>query len=278
MSQTPAISAVVLCFNSASYIENCVRKLFSSYAEIGEHGDVWVIENGSTDGSADILRRLQDEFVQLKVIYETQNTGTTQSRNKGIEQSSGEFVLVLDSDATVNADVLSHLLAILRNDSTIGIAVPQLRYPDGRFQMSTDQFPTLARKFERFFRLRELEAEQLAPADAVDIDYAISALWLIPRRVFNTVGLLDEKIFYSPEDVDFCIRVWLAGFRIRYEPGVWAFHDAQELSRGTKISKFLFRHLSGLCYYFNKHGYWFSCRRIYRRIEQAQQKTTTANA
>ena len=73
--------------------------------------------------------------------------------------------------------------------------------------------------------------------EPIDVDYAISAFWVIRRNAFERVGLFDEKIFYSPEDVDYCIRMWSAGYKITYVPKAEVVHDAQELSRGFKLSK-----------------------------------------
>jgi len=81
------------------------------------------------------------------------------------------------------------------------------------------------------------------------------------------VGLLDEKIFYSPEDVDYCIRVWKAGFDIRYLPKYEIIHDAQEISRakGIRINFFTLSHIKGLLYLFLKHRYLFSGKKFSKR-------------
>ena len=78
----------------------------------------------------------------------------------------------------------------------------------------------------------------------------------------RAVGNVDEKIFYSPEDVDYCMRVWKAGYQIVYAPSAVVVHDAQELSRSRIPNKFTFSHGLGLLYYFKKHQYWFSSARL----------------
>jgi len=75
------------------------------------------------------------------------------------------------------------------------------------------------------------------------------------RHLLRPVGMLDERIFYAPEDTDFCLRVWKAGRRIIYLPSVAVVHHAQEISRGLKINKAKLSHLRGLVYYFFKHRY-----------------------
>lgn len=264
------LSAIVLSFNSARYIETCVRSLVRSFGECALNGEVFVIDNGSRDGSVAILQRLQAELGEqlLKVHYLPHNTGTTRSRNLGLRAARGAHLLILDSDAYINAAALRAMLDYQRAQPKAGLVAPRLTYPDGRFQLSVDAFPTVARKLERFLALRELESRE-PPAAAGAVDYAISAVWLISRAAFEATGLLDERIFYSPEDVDYCIRVWAAGHQVHYLPTVAVVHDAQEISRPKgllSINKFTIRHAKGLVYLFFKHGYAFGLGRLYRRI------------
>lgn len=262
------VSAVILSFNSARYLEGCLEALIAALGSHDDADEIFVVENGSTDGSVEILRRMEAAHPDLvHGIYNAENLGTTVSRNQALRRATGRYVLILDSDATVAPGMLEPLMARLDADPEIGLVAPKLTYPDGRLQMSTDVFPTLTRKVQRFFALKAMEsAADAAPAEPVEVDYAISAFWLLSRAAVDKVGLLDEKIFYSPEDVDYCLRIWEAGFRIVYDPSVSAVHDAQELSRGTALSKFLVRHIGGLFYLFRKHGYMFSRRGLYRRF------------
>lgn len=267
MTPSKLFSAVILSYNSGRYLEECLLRLAAALAEFDTPSEIWVIDNGSQDGSQQILRRLTETYPDLlRPLYLPSNTGTTVSRNLAFRQCSGRYVLVLDSDATIDAPALRALKNVLDTDDTVGLVAPRLRYPDDRFQISTDQFPTLARKLQRFLSLKTMEAAAHLPALREEVDYAISACWLLRREVLDRVGLLDENIFYSPEDVDFCVRIWQAGLRIVYEPAAVVTHDAQELSRGAKLSRFTIRHGQGLLYYFWKHRYLWSKNRLCRRI------------
>lgn len=265
------ISAVILSFNSKRYIETCVRSLHKALQEAGLQGEIFVIDNGSKDGCVQALQALQRELgAMLQVEYLPENTGTTRSRNLALRRAQGAHVLVLDSDAYMNAGALRALVQYQRAHPWAGLVAPKLIYPDGRFQLSVDVFPTLARKFQRFMALKELEARE-PPAAAGAVDYAISAVWLISRQALQATGWLDERIFYSPEDVDYCIRLWAAGHQVHYLPEVSVVHDAQEISRPkglAGINKFTIRHAKGLLYLFLKHRYAFSLRGLYRRLHR----------
>ena len=202
------ISAIVLCFNSARHIDHCLTDLNQALDDLGGEHEIVVIENGSQDGSVAIVQGWEARRPgRVLAIYSPENLGTTVSRNRGLARATGEFVLVLDSDAFITGPVLAALRARLQAQPSLGMVVPRLHYGDGRFQLSTDEFPTLLRKFERLVRLRTLEQNHRPPTQPVEVEYAISACWMMPRRVVDEVGPLDEQIFYSPEDVDYCARI-----------------------------------------------------------------------
>ncbi|MGI9505718.1 MAG: glycosyltransferase family 2 protein, partial [Geminicoccaceae bacterium] len=93
--------------------------------------------------------------------------------------------------------------------------------------------------------------------------------------LIERVGPLDERIFYAPEDVDFCLRTWLKGQRVVYRPDLEVVHDAKERSRSLKGLLFVWRHLLGLAYFFRKHRYAFSADTLYRRIGRLRSHGTT---
>jgi len=261
-------SVVVLTFNSQEYIERCLNSLIDVFDEMANTYEIFVIDNGSSDDSPNLIKNVRmTRRANIKLTEFDHNTGTTFSRNVGLKQLQGRYVMIIDSDAYANTVAVAGLLTHLEANPRCGMAVPKLTYPDGRFQLSTDKFPTLQRKARRFLFLKTIEKNDIELNAGVHrVDYAISAFWLIPKRVMDTVGLLDENIFYSPEDVDYCLRIWREGYEIEYLPEFSVVHDAQEISRGFKYNWFTFLHIKGLIYYFIKHRYCFSLNRLYKRI------------
>jgi GT2 family glycosyltransferase len=166
----------------------------------------------------------------------------------------------MDSDVELAGGVVDAFVPLLAQDHDLGIVVPRILYPSGTWQKSYDRFPTLADKIHRYFRLRKIEEREALQTGKCTqpfyVDYAISAFWLMRRDLLQTVGFLDERIFYSPEDVDFCLRVWKSGFRILYVPSVSVVHHTQEISRGLKLNRAKLSHIKGLGYYFLKHRYF----------------------
>ena len=248
------LSVVALVWNSERHVRTCVERTVAQAEEAGLSWEFHVVDNGSTDATPAILDELVGEYPGLEVRRLGENRGTTYPRNLALRACRGRYVCVLDSDAFPEPGCFEALLRVLREHPGVGIAVPRLVYPDGRYQKSTDVFPTVTRKVRRALFLKRIESAETPPASG-PVDYAISAFWLLRREVLQGVGLLDERIFYAPEDVDYCLRVWRAGLQVWYAAEAVAVHDAQEKSRRLLPNRLMLSHLRGLAYYFWKHGY-----------------------
>ena len=223
--------------------------------------EIFIVDNGSIDSTPQKIKSIVQSYpTVVNPILLKRNIGTTRSRNMAIKQASGRYLVILDSDIKLLPGVIIGLRDALEQNSEIGLIVPRLIYPNGRHQKSTDVFPTLLHKAKRFFWLKRIEKSELPihPEKGLsEVDYAISALWMMPHSIIDCVGLLDENIFYSPEDVDYCLRIWKAGRCIMLNSMQVAIHDAQEISRGIRIGKSTFMHTIGLFYFFWKHRYVF---------------------
>ncbi len=92
----------------------------------------------------------------------------------------------MDSDVVVGNGTLEGLISVLQNEVSVGLVAPRLTFPDGRWQKSTDDFPTISRKIRRFFWLREMERRESKISEIgspIEVDYAISAMWMVSKEV-----------------------------------------------------------------------------------------------
>lgn len=268
------LSAVILTYNSEKHIGACLDSMLVALAALPGPSEIFVVDNGSSDRTREILESYQANHSPIiHTVLLDQNRGTTVSRNIALRQTSGEFVLIIDSDVVVPKQGLDQLVSHLEIHPQVGLVAPRLVFPDGRLQLSVDRFPTLGHKIKRALFLRSMERDTdlpRQPAEPRSVDYAVSAFWLLPRRTLDRVGLLDERFFYAPEDVDYCLSIWLAGQSVDYYPAIAAVHDATELSRGLRLNRFTLRHLVGLSMFFLKRRYGFGLQRLYRKIDQAK--------
>lgn len=257
------ISIVILSWNSKSHLKCCLPSILNALDKWKLTCEIYIVDNGSTDGSTGILKKYEKTYEGIiKPIYLESNTGTTYSRNLALKQASGKYIVVMDSDVELNDNVFERLIQVLESNNNVGMVAPRLVYRDGSLQKSTDSFPTFWRKISRYLFLKQIENRENKRPEMENIrkvDYAISAFWLFRKEVLDQVGFLDENIFYAPEDVDYCLRIWKKGYEVLYVPDVSATHHAQETSRNFKINKSMFHHIKGLFYFFRKHNYIF-CR------------------
>ena len=273
------ISVIILTWNSAKYIEKCVHSVYSSVKNKSYSIEVVVVDNGSLDGTPKILERLKSNYHSFKYILLDKNYGTTFPRNLAIRESKGDFILILDSDTEVKENSIDILLSTLNNKNyeNVGIVAPRLLYPDGSVQHSCKKLPNIILKILKFMPIAFLSriGENLELYDPrvyfsdfseiIDVDYCISACWLVRRSALNEVGLFDEKIFYTPEDVDLCVRMWLKGWRTIYNPEAEVIHHAQRISkRNLKVA---ILHAKGLFYYFKKYRYCLDRRKLYKKFK-----------
>lgn len=250
------ISVVMLSWNSKKHLERSVPSLLMSLEGEGLAYELFIVDNDSHDGSKEYLNELKKLYPgSVRPIFLNYNTGTTFSRNIALRRAVGDYIAVMDSDVEVPSAIFNKLITRLKSDTDIGLIAPSLLYPSGRLQKSTDVFPTLWRKVQRFFFLKLIESKEKrqGTGEIEDVDYAISAFWFFPKHILKSVGLLDEKIFYAPEDADYCLRIWKRGYRVVLDREACAIHYAQEISRGMKFNKAFWEHLKGLLYFFTKH-------------------------
>lgn len=267
------VSCILLTWNSAAYVGSCLGSLVRDLEDSGRRYEILVVDNGSTDGTLGVLANLQGR-APITVVPLGHNTGTTFSRNIALRMARGRHLAILDSDIEITEPgTMARLLARLEMEPDWGILAPQLRFPSGRYQKTVDVFPTVGHKTRRFLHLRAMEEAEATAGPGGEprsVDYAVSAFWVLPHEVVDRVGLLDERIFYAPEDVDYCLRVWLSGYQVVYWPEVMAIHHAQEISRRALFSRSMREHVKGLAYFWRKHRFLLSADAVHERIRTAE--------
>jgi GT2 family glycosyltransferase len=259
------VTFIILTWNSEKFIHKCLKTLIASLQATNLEFEVFVVDNGSKDNTVNLINEFYSQYPDsINPIFLEKNTGTTYSRNLALKQAKGKYICCLDSDMEVNPGVIQKLIKTLQSNQQIGLVVPKLVYPTGQLQKSTDIFPTVFNKIYRYFFLKRIEFNEhrksrslIQITEPFEVDYAISAMWVFKRELLDKIGLLDEKIFYAPEDVDYCLRIWKAGYKILYDPSVSCIHHCQEISRGFKFNQATINHIKGLLYYFKKHRYFF---------------------
>lgn len=257
----PSLAFIILTWNSERYISNCLNSI--NHLEQLDTS-IYIVDNGSSDRTLEIIKK---DFPNVHLITLSENIGTTKSRNIALRlvPSTIDYVCILDSDTVINQNAVTKLIDCLLKDERNGIAIPSMVNAVGERQISCKHFPNIPIKLLKPMPIAKLEhlGRRLENYDFSEnhafypVDYGISACWMIKRNCLDDIGLLDEHIFYAPEDVDYCLRAWQTGFKVIYVPEALIIHDTQRISRKKYISKVNYEHIKGLLYFFHKHGYWF---------------------
>ena len=261
----PSISFIILTWNSEAFLRKCFDSIILKCTEEQITYEIIVIDNGSVDDSSPILHDYESKYPTVfHLILLDRNLGTTYPRNLGLKQARGEYICILDSDTELGQGSLTEVMTRISNEPSTGIIAPRLLLPNGKIQNSVKHFPTFLHKLIKiigillkinlknydFYKDFPFTEERMA-------DTAISACWFFKKGLIQLVGNLDENIFYSPEDMDYSIRVWKAGRSILYFPSFTVLHHTQQITHKRPLSKTSFSHFGGLIYYYRKHGGWF---------------------
>ncbi len=224
VSDTPRWAAVIVNFNAGSALESAVRSILADRATPDAAPEVVVVDNASSDGSIEALGRA---LPAARVIRAGANLGYSAAANLGIAATRAPVIAVCNPDIEIEAGTASALLARFDAEPDLGAAGPQIRNVDGTVYPSARSQPSLVdaaghgllvlvwatNPFTR--RYRQLDAD---PARTRDVDWLSgSAIWL-RRRAVDEVHGWDEQFFMYLEDVDLCLRLRAAGWRVTYEP------------------------------------------------------------
>jgi N-acetylglucosaminyl-diphospho-decaprenol L-rhamnosyltransferase len=251
---TVLVSVVVVSYNTRERLLACLAALET---RLSLPHEVIVVDNASADGSAAAVRA---RFPSATVIENPENVGFSRANNQGLRRGQGAYTLILNSDAEVGAGCVEALAAVLDARADVGIVGPRTRFADGRIQVSFG--PMLALRAE--WRQRRLvqgvrrgdpealrQAETLAATEHEPAWVSGSCL-LARRQAIEEVGLFDEGFFLYEEDVDLCVRVRAAGWRIVFTPAAEAVHHlGSSMGDGAGLAY----HRSHLRFYDKHHGW-----------------------
>ncbi|WP_165384901.1 glycosyltransferase family 2 protein [Cryobacterium sp. SO1] len=216
------VAAVVVTYNSTRHVGALLDSLPAAFGALTY--SVVVVDNGSTDGTPDLLARRPDcEVVRAS------NDGYAAGINRAVLASpDASTVLILNPDATLDPDAVPRLLEVLRRRPETGIVAPRVREEDGSLSPTLRRGPTLGRVGGLSFTRLAVFAERIEiPAvyeTEHEVDWAVGAILLVDRRCFDALDGLDESYFLYSEETDFSLRARDAGWATVYTPRAGAMH------------------------------------------------------
>ncbi len=230
------VSVCIVNWNCREHLQGCLQSLREAALEVSL--EVLVVDNGSTDGAAEMVA---DLFPEVVLIRNTENAGFSRANNQAAQRARGRYLFFLNNDTVVPPGTLRGLLEFARANPEAGIIGPRLRDEHGRLQVSCRRCPTLSALLHRITWLRWLGLFRPAyrhyrGRDALDTgapraaEILMGAALFVPRAVFRSCGGWDEGYTFGGEDIDLCERVGRR-YRVVHHPGLEVVHFGRVSSR-----------------------------------------------
>jgi GT2 family glycosyltransferase len=251
----PLLSVCIVNWNAGDVLFKCLAAL----AADRDRGrwEILVIDNASPDGSAAAIAR---RYPDVRVELNPQNLGFAAASNRALDLARGTYLLLLNPDTRVRPGALGGLVDLLDQQPDVGAVGPRLVGDDGALQLSCGRTPSLWTAavakllLHRLFSVYKFGRREHAKSR--DVGWVSGACLMARRQAVQAAGRLDPAIFMFHEDVEWCMRIRRAGWRIVYSPGSEVVHLGGQSVR-QDLGRMLVASQRSQFYLFHKHfGLW----------------------
>ncbi|MER3428135.1 MAG: glycosyltransferase family 2 protein [Pyrinomonas sp.] len=234
------LSIIIVNWNGLHLLEQCLASLSVCPPKV-EH-EIIIVDNASTDDSREWLRERASLDHRIKIIENEVNLGFAKANNIAFRKASGAFFLLLNSDTVVKEGAIDILLEGLKSDPSIGACGPKLLNPDGSLQVSVWRNPPtplellisglrLYKLIPKKWRGRLFLGPHWDHSTRREVRFLSGAALLVRKEVVENVGGLDEKYHMYHEDVEWCLRIHRAGWKMVFEPRAEIVHYGGQSSK-----------------------------------------------
>ncbi len=252
------LAVIVLNYNTKDLVENCLNSILRKKWKT--ELEVWVVDNASTDGSAEMVEK---KFPQVKLIKSGTNTGFSKGNNLGLKKARADNYLLLNSDTIVLEGALDNLERFAK-EADFGIVSCKLTFKDKSFQPNAGDAPTL---WPVFFWVSGLDDVLVPVREKLpsfhrkfksyfkgerEVGWVSGTAMLIKREVIEKIGFLDENIFMYGEDVEYCLRAKRAGFKVGWTDKATIVHLGGASSKDPHLRQWA-GEIRGLKYIYKKY-------------------------
>ena len=242
------LSIVVVSYQNAAILELCLNSIIGEIVSLEKalkiKSEILVVDSGAIEKTRDVAKKFILERKPVKYFSFKKNTGFSKAVNKGIKESTGDFLLILNADIILTKGSLGKMVDYLQTNSQVGILGPKLLNFDGSPQISAFHFYTPSiilyrrtilgktkwgkRKLQNFV----IDLSHKKKPVAFD-GWLMGSALMLRRDNLQKIGPMDERYFMYFEDVDWCRRFREAGFEIIYFPlsALFHYHGKQSATR-----------------------------------------------
>ena len=226
------LTIAIVTFNSASQIVDCVKM----FADRGPDIKVRIRDNGSTDSTPAVLKKLAADGYIDDLILSPDDPGWAVAANDVIRKSANDDIFFADPDARISLETIQLMCDAIEQDPTLGLVSPVVRGGSEISVMSAGRQPRLwpmlthysglSRAFpaSKTLRGRHLFLSHHSHEDQL-VEWTSGCLLLLPRTTIDRVGMFSERWFLYIEDTEYCKRVRDAGLKVKVLSKAHAFHE-----------------------------------------------------
>jgi GT2 family glycosyltransferase len=219
----PSVSIIVVNFNGKKLLKPCLKSLLTTnYPNF----EIIVVDNASTDGSVESIKKLYGSYPYVKIVENRENLGHAEGCNIGARVAKGRYLVFLDSDTELKAeDWLWELVKVMESDESIGLA--QAKVVLAKDKRRLDYVCTAIDALGTWAATYGLKEDELK--ENFEVLAASSGCCIVRRDVFNEVGGFDPDYFIYDDDTDLSLRSRLLGYKILLVPSAVIVHRGSVL-------------------------------------------------
>jgi GT2 family glycosyltransferase/lipopolysaccharide/colanic/teichoic acid biosynthesis glycosyltransferase len=262
------LSVIIVNYNVKYFLEQALHSVYKAMQ--GVHGEVFVVDNNSADGSCEMVRR---KFPQTIVIENKSNTGFSVANNQAIKQANGKYVLLLNPDTVVEEDCFRRCVDFMDTHQNAGALGVKMIDGKGKFlPESKRSLPTPKVAFYKMFGFASVFPKSktfgkyhlgfLSNDEVHEVEVLSGAFMFIRKATLDKIGLLDEDYFMYGEDIDLSYRVTQGGYKNYYFPNTTIIHYKGESTKKTSVNYVFVFYRAMIIFaqkhYSNKHAKLFS--------------------
>ena len=253
------IDIIIVNFNSDEHLFRCVQSVLASTVSV----TVFVVDNHSTDRSLPLLRYTFGKDPRVHILENKKNLGFARANNRALSLGTGDTVLFLNPDCTIRPDTVERMVAVMDSYPDVGMAGCLIRNPDGSEQEGCRRnTPTplkslinvlkLSKLFKKYPQIGINLAGQPLPDRPVPIEAISGAFMFVRRSAAEQVGPMDDGFFVHCEDLDWCLRFGVAGWKVLFVPDIEVIHAKGACSAQRPIRVEWHKH-KGMIRFYRKH-------------------------
>lgn len=243
------LSIIIISYNTRQYLDRCLNSIFQSLKNSTLQYEVIVVDNGSTDGSQEMVQKM---YPRVKLMKNQTNVGFGKANNQGVKVAQGNILLLLNSDIEVQNQAIARLYEYFKALPIKSVVGGKLFNVDGSAQPSCGPAYTLLVIFTALFLKGDhLHVTRYSPMMVKRVDWIMGACMMLSRNAMSDVGGFDEDIYMYMEEIDWQHRARKSGYQIYFYPNSHFTHVGAG-SSGSRTTPIL-NVYRGLIFYYNKY-------------------------